>query len=204
MPAATPQSNKPVNENIEFLQAFLKDPAKVGSIKPSSPALARRMVAGVRPDENNVVIELGVGTGAITRYLQAKMSSDRSYLGIELNRELAEMMQRVYPQLEIVQGNAIHLSSLHADSGLGPVRYIVSCLPFVSLPGDVGEKILGEIDIFMSRGPCMFRTFQYAHGYYMPAAIKLRDFMRARYGPSKRSPLIVKNIPPAYTLTWRS
>ena len=48
----------------------------------------------------------------------------------------------------------------------------------------------------------MFRMYQYAHGYYSPSAIKLRDFMRKRYGRSRRSPLIVKNIPPAYTLTW--
>ena len=51
---------------------------------------------------------------------------------------------------------------------------------------------------------CTFRTFQYAHGYYMPSAIKLREFMRRRYGKSKKSELIVKNVPPAYTLTWKT
>ena len=59
-----------MNENIQFLQAFLKNPGTVGSIAPSSSELARRMVAGIRPDENNIVLELGVGTGAITKFLQ--------------------------------------------------------------------------------------------------------------------------------------
>ena len=45
---------------------------------------------------------------------------------------------------------------------------------------------LTEIDKFMQQG-CTFRTFQYAHGYYFPSAIKLREFMRKRYGKSKRS-----------------
>ena len=45
-------------------------------------------------------------------------------------------------------------------------------------------------------------NFQYAHGYYFPSAIKLREFMRHRYGKSRRSRLVVKNVPPAYTLTW--
>ncbi|MGI9055840.1 MAG: hypothetical protein ACR2F2_08580, partial [Pyrinomonadaceae bacterium] len=67
----------------------------------------------------------------------------------------------------------------------------------------VGEKILSEIEKFMERG-CMLRTFQYAHGYYMPSAIKLREFMRKRYGKSHKSPLIVKNVPPAYVLTWQT
>jgi hypothetical protein len=38
----------------------------------------------------------------------------------------------------------------------------------------------------------------------MPSAIKLREFMRRRYGKSQKSPLIVKNVPPAYVLTWKT
>ncbi|MBK9153261.1 MAG: hypothetical protein IPM25_03415 [Chloracidobacterium sp.] len=57
----------------------------------------------------------------------------------------------------------------------------------------------------MDQGNCTFRTFQYAHGYYFPSAIKLREFMRKRFGKSQKKPLIVKsNVPPAYTLTWSS
>jgi phospholipid N-methyltransferase len=190
-----------MNENIQFLQAFLKNPGTVGSITPSSPELARRMVAGLRPDSNNVVLELGVGTGAITKFLQEIVPNDESYLGIELDRDLVRTLKRNYPDMKIVRGNALEASELHAKSGLGKVGTIICCLPFVSMPNEVGEKILLEIDKFMQKG-CTFRTFQYAHGYYFPSAIKLREFMRDRYGKSKRSPLIVKNVPPAYTLTW--
>jgi phosphatidylethanolamine/phosphatidyl-N-methylethanolamine N-methyltransferase len=190
-----------MNENIQFLQAFLKNPGTVGSITPSSPELARRMVAGIRPDENNVVLELGVGTGAITRFLQDLVPNDESYLGIELDRDLVRSLRRNYPNMKIARGNALDAAEIHRKSGMGKVGTIICCLPFVSMPNGVGEKILLEIDKFMQQG-CTFRTFQYAHGYYFPSAIKLREFMRDRYGKSKRSPLIVKNVPPAYTLTW--
>ena len=59
-----------MNENLQFLQAFLKNPLKVGAVAPSSPDLAAEMLHGIEPDENNIVLELGVGTGAITKYLQ--------------------------------------------------------------------------------------------------------------------------------------
>lgn len=190
-----------MNENIQFLQAFLKNPGTVGSITPSSPELARRMVVGIKPDTNNVVLELGVGTGAITKFLQEIVPNDASYLGIELDRDLVRSLKRNYPNMKIVRGNALEASEIHAKSGLGKVASIICCLPFVSMPNEVGEGILQEIDKFMQQG-CIFRTFQYAHGYYFPSAIKLREFMRDRYGKSKRSPLIVKNVPPAYTLTW--
>jgi phospholipid N-methyltransferase len=74
-----------MNENIEFLQAFLKNPTKVGSIAPSSPELAREMLKGVKPDADKVVIELGVGTGAITKFLEELVPDNRSLLGIELD-----------------------------------------------------------------------------------------------------------------------
>lgn len=191
-----------MNENIQFLQAFLKNPAKVGSIAPSSPELAKKMIAGIKPDKDNIVLELGVGTGAITKFLQTVVRDDRSYLGIELDGNLVKMLRGNMPEMHIVRGNAINAAAIHDRSALGHVRYIICCLPFVSLPNEVGDRILLEVDKFMQRGNCTFRTFQYAHGYYFPSAIKLREFMRHRCGKSRRSRLVVKNVPPAYTLTW--
>src|SRR5215207_5240916 len=105
-----------MNENIQFLQAFLKNPGTVGSITPSSPELARRMVAGLKPDENNVVLELGVGTGAITKFLQDIVSNDASYLGIELDRDLVRSLKRNYPDMKIARGNALDASGIHKRS----------------------------------------------------------------------------------------
>lgn len=191
-----------MNENIEFLQAFLKNPGKVGSIKPSSPELAQKMIDGIDPTRDSAVLELGVGTGAITKFLQEIVPDERSYLGIELDRELVKLLKRNFPDMTIVRGNAVDAWSIHQRSGVGKVGTIICCLPFVSLPNEVGEAILQQVDKFMQQGSCTFRTFQYAHGYYFPSAIKLREFMRDRFGKAKRSQLIVKNVPPAYTLTW--
>ena len=177
---------------------------KVGSIAPSSPELAQRMLDGIRPHENNVVLELGVGTGAITKFLQEVVPNRESYLGIELDKDLVKSLKKNYPNLKMVRGNACDTFSIYQKTGFGKVGFIICCLPFVSLPNEVGEKILTEIDKFMEQGSCVFRTFQYAHGYYFPSAIKLREHMRDRYGKAKRSQLIVKNVPPAYTLTWKT
>lgn len=190
-----------MNENIQFLQAFFKNPGKVGSITPSSPELAQKMIEGIISDRDNVVLELGVGTGAITRFLREVVPDTNSYLGIELDKDLVRMLKKNFPDMRMVRGNACDTAAIHQRSGLGKTGYIICCLPFVSLPNEVGQKIHLEIDKFMQQG-CTLRTFQYAHGFYMPSAIKFREFMRNRYGKSKKSSLIVKNVPPAYTLTW--
>jgi phosphatidylethanolamine/phosphatidyl-N-methylethanolamine N-methyltransferase len=192
-----------MKENIEFLQAFIKNPLKVGAISPSSPELAREMLKDIEPNEKNIILELGVGTGAITKFIEEIVPDEKSYLGIEIDRSLVNSLNVKFPQMKILRGNACELEKLHKKSNHGKVSYIISCLPFVSIPNDIGERILSEIEKFMEKG-CMFRTFQYAHGFYMPSAIKLREFMRKRYGKSHKSPLIVKNVPPAYVLTWQT
>lgn len=190
-----------MNENLQFLQAFLKNPGKVGAIAPSSPELAAEMLQGIEPDDHNIVYELGVGTGAITKYLQEIIPSKRSYLGLELDAELVKTLTEKFDDLNIVCGSAADAYAIHQESGLGKVRYVVCCLPFVSLPKEVSDQVLVQIEKFMDEG-CELRIFQYAHGYYLPPAIRLREFLRRRYGKSKRSPLVFKNVPPAFTLTW--
>ena len=190
-----------MNENLQFLQAFLKNPLKVGAIAPSSPELAAEMLAGIHPDDHNIVLELGVGTGAITKFLRGAIPSRDSYLGIELDGDLVKTLNKNFPDMNIIQGNAAEAFSIHQELGLGKVRYLVCCLPFVSLPKEVSESVLTEIAKFMDEG-CELRIFQYAHGYFLPPAIKLREFLKNRYGKSRRSPLVLKNMPPAFTLTW--
>jgi len=190
-----------MKENLQFLQAFLKNPLKVGAVAPSSPELAAEMLAGIEPDQDNVVLELGVGTGAITKYLQAVIPDRRSYLGIELDGDLVRTLNRRFPDLEIVCGNAAEAYSIHAGSGLGKVRYVVCCLPFLSLPKEACDSVLAEIEKFMEEG-CVFRMIQSAHGYYLPPARKLREYLKSRYGRSQRSPLVMKNLPPSFTFTW--
>jgi phosphatidylethanolamine/phosphatidyl-N-methylethanolamine N-methyltransferase len=191
-----------MNENIQFLRAFLKNPSKVGAITPSSAELAAEMLQGIEPDEENIVLELGVGTGAVTKYLsEGIIPNKRSYLGVELDRGLVRSLNNKFPDLNIVCGNAADAYSIHQKSGLGKVRYLVCCLPFTSLPKEVSEDVIVELEKFMDEG-CELRIFQYAHGYFLPPAIKLREILKARYGKSKRSPLVLKNVPPAFTLTW--
>lgn len=190
-----------MKENLQFLQAFLKNPAKVGAIAPSSPELAAEMLQGIHPDDQNIVLELGVGTGAITKFLREIVPSKASYLGLELDPDLVKTLNEKYPDMNIICGNATDAYSIHRESGLGKVRYLVCCLPFVSLPKEISQAVLVELQKFMDEG-CELRIFQYAHGYYLPPAIKLREFMKNRYGKSRRSPLVLKNMPPAFTLTW--
>src|SRR4051794_28290974 len=114
-----------MKENLQFLQAFLKNPLKVGAIAPSSPDLVEKMLDGLQPDDHNIVLELGVGTGAVTKFLRDIVPSRDSYLGIELDGELVKTLNRNFPDMNIIRGNAADAYSIHQQTGLGKVRYVV-------------------------------------------------------------------------------
>ncbi len=192
-----------MNERLQFFQEFLKNPLNVGAISPSSPALAEKMLAEVEADSKHIILEIGVGTGAITRILQTKIPNPNCYLGIEINEAFVECAHKEFPELKIVCGDAGEAEKIHAETRLGEVKYIISGLPFASLPGEISQTILSEVDKFMSKG-CLFRTFQYVHGYYLPPAVKFRQRMQEKYGKVRRSRVVLKNVPPAYTLTWQT
>ena len=192
-----------MNEHFQFLKGFMKNPIKVGAIAPSSPDLALKMIEGVKADENNMVLEIGCGTGAITRFLQELIPARKYYVGIEIESEFVNRLEKEFPNLDFVCGDACETQQILAERQFGKVSYIISGLPFVVLPKAVSDGILEEVDKLMEKG-CLFRTFQYAHGYNLSPARKFRAKLNEKYGKVERSAIILKNIPPAYTLTWKT
>ena len=192
-----------MKDSQEFLKATLKNPLAVGAIAPSSRALSKLMIKGVEPSESAMILELGVGTGAVTDVISEILPSPDSYLGIEIDKRLASLVQKKYPDLNILNADATSCTEVHEKSDLGAVKYVLSGIPFVSLPKDICGQIFKEIDGFMAKG-CMFRTFQYVHGFYTPPAKRLREYMTERYGPMEKSRIVFKNVPPAVTLTWKT
>ncbi|WP_179402984.1 class I SAM-dependent methyltransferase [Burkholderia guangdongensis] len=114
-----------------FLREWLGRPAVVGALCPSSPYLARRMARAV-PAGDGLVIELGGGTGAVTRALLDCGVARERLVVIERSPVFAGHLRARFPGVAIVQGDAARLEKLLPPDT--PVDAIVSCLPLRSLP----------------------------------------------------------------------
>ncbi|AIW41735.1 MULTISPECIES: hypothetical protein [Paenibacillus] len=62
------------NQYAMFLQRFIKNPKRVGSVLPSSRFLASKMVQSVSWDDVSKIAEFGSGTGAITRFIELRVN----------------------------------------------------------------------------------------------------------------------------------
>jgi len=185
--------------HLTFLGALVRNPRAVGAIMPSSAILARRMVRDVKPDSR--VVELGPGTGVITREVLARNGEGGSLLAIDVDRAFIERLRRRWPGLDCVCASAEILPLLAAERGWTHVDHIVSGLPFASLPASTTRLILDGVQQVLRVGGT-FTTFQYLHAYRVPSASAFRRELSARLLSSPSSQLVVRNVPPAFILTW--
>lgn len=189
-----------LRDHLHLLGRFLRSPRTVGAVAPSSAALARQMVAGLDFDRARVV-ELGPGTGSFTRAIVPKVGPTGRFLAIDIDPTFVAALRARWPHVDFVCGSAEQLPALAADRGLLPVDHILSGLPFASLPAAITRGILDGIEHTLGAGGT-FTTFQYVNAYGMAAAVAFRQDLSRRLGGEPTRRLVMRNIPPAWVLTW--
>ncbi|MGB7182994.1 MAG: rRNA adenine N-6-methyltransferase family protein, partial [Burkholderiaceae bacterium] len=99
-----------IDEILAFVRGFLRDPAGVGSVIPSSRFMERRIVGMADVANAKVVVELGPGTGGTTRALLAAMPADSKLVCIEIDQSFVDMTMKIDdPRLIVHKGSAEHI-----------------------------------------------------------------------------------------------
>ncbi len=177
-----------------FLSRFASGPLKIGSIAPSSRGLARAMAAQL-PEAFEICVELGGGTGSLTRSLLAAGVPAAKLIVIERDRSLASYLRRKFPRVQIIEGDAENLTSLLRAHGIESVDAIVSSLPLRSIPRDVRGRIVSEC--FAALGDDGLFV-QYTYGLTAPVPDEVSRDLALEGSQIAR---IWKNFPPA--AVWR-
>jgi phospholipid N-methyltransferase len=131
-------------QTVLFAKNFLKHPTVLGSLIPSSPFLINQLLAPVDWARASVVVEYGPGIGNITRQILKRMRPDAVLVTIEINSEFVEFLRDEItdPRLQIVQGSALDVSRILARLNLSQADYIVSGIPYSTLPHDMRSEIV--------------------------------------------------------------
>ncbi len=185
-----------------MLGRFMRSPRTVGAVAPSSRALAAEMVRDLDLSGAQTVVELGPGTGVVTRAIAERLGPDAHALAIDVEPEFVAAIARKFPRVEAVCGSAADLQALLQARHLAPADHIISGLPFASLPGEMTTAILDAVAASLRQGGT-FTTFQYLNGYPTPLATSFRQALTARMGAAPVRRVVWRNFPPAFVLTWR-
>jgi phospholipid N-methyltransferase len=178
---------------FQFLAGFLKHPKMVGSIIPSSRTLIDRMLEPVDWAGCRLFVEYGPGVGTFTRHVLDRLAPDARLVTIDTNADFTAYLKEAIddPRLIAVTGSAAEIEQILADRGLGQADYVLSGLPFSTLPPGVGEAI-GEATSRVIRAGGAFLVYQFSP--------KVLDFIAPVFERIERG-FEWRNVPPA-TLFW--
>jgi phosphatidylethanolamine/phosphatidyl-N-methylethanolamine N-methyltransferase len=159
-PLRHPDNGSDVISMLLFALETLKSPLEMGAICPSSGSLAQQVARQLPVDLPGKVVELGAGTGVITRALLRHGVPAHDLVAVERSPVLARRLRRSLPQITVAEGDAAHLAWL-LGSQRSQVRAVVSGLPLRSLPRPAVAMILSSLDDALAAGG-LFVQFTYA------------------------------------------
>lgn len=179
--------NRTLAERVLFLRSFLAHPRQVGAVLPTSRRSVGDMLDMADLPHARLVAELGAGTGSHTGPILERLAPDARLVAFEIDPDLAASLRRRYddPRLEVITGSAEDLPGAIGDQR---PDIVVSALPFTSLPGDTGRRIL-EMTQRTLAPDGVFLVLQYSV-FVRKQLRRLFESVEQRWSPI--------NVPPAF------
>lgn len=160
-----------------------------GAILPSSPFLVARLLRGIDFGAALNIVELGVGTGCVTRAILRRMRADARLVSVEVNRTFIDACQDLDDaRLSLRHGCAVSLPEILQEEGMERVDVVISSLPLAIMDQDVVERVM-ELTRASLRPEGKFVQYQYSLGY--------RQGLSRRYGHVDVG-FTLLNVPPAF------
>jgi phospholipid N-methyltransferase len=196
----------------DFFRQFRQQFHTTGSILPSSRFLARALASEVAKHHAPArILEVGPGTGPVTRQLLRRMSPNDQLDAVEINSEFVKRLQAIleadpiYPSMRD-RVRIIH-SAVEELTGNGSYDFIVSGLPLNNFHVDVVRRIFRTFKRLLKPGGTLsYFEYQLIRSLKMPfvgrrerrrlggigrvAGCHIRDYQ-------VRRDLIFLNVPPA-------
>lgn len=181
-------------EEVQFFKGWQRDKKGVGAVIPTSIYTARRMASVINPDSGLPVLELGPGTGVITKAILERGIKPRQLVSVEYSQHFHEGLVRRFPDVDMRLGDAFKLDTVLAERAQEQFDCVISAIPLLSFPM---ERRVALIEDLLTRVPVGRPVIQITYGPLSPV-VK----MPGRYEVSHYD-FVVRNIPPAQLWTYR-
>ena len=157
-----------------FFKGFVKHPVMVGSIIPSSRFTITKMLAPVKWDECDLFVEYGPGVGTFCRPVLERLRGDGSLIVIDTNPDFIDYLRKTIrdSRFTAVLGSAADVEAIVKTHGHDHADYVLSGLPFSTLPDGIGPAIAAATHRVIRPGGA-FLVYQFS--------AKARDFMAKHF-----------------------
>lgn len=177
-----------------FLRSWIDDPLAVGAVAPSGPALAKLMVSEVFPGAR--VMELGPGTGTLTRAIINRGVSARDLYLLERSPRFTALLKKEFCNVTVIEADATvrnHvLDELHAS-----MDFVISGLPLVLFSPAQKRGLLQQCFEYLARAGSLY---QFTYGVRCPIG---RGLLAELGLEATRVGVAALNVPPAFVYRIR-
>jgi phosphatidylethanolamine/phosphatidyl-N-methylethanolamine N-methyltransferase len=183
-----------IADDLSFFAGWLGQPKTTGSIIPTSWTMAKRMASVADPASGLPVLELGPGTGVITRAILDRGVAPGQLISLEYSTEFYQRLKRDIPGVQFVNGDAFNLATslgAHADATFDCV---ISALPLLNFP--MADRIALMEDL-LDRIPAGRPVIQFSYGLKPSVPPGGGNYTVNRYD------VVYRNIPPARLWLYR-
>ena len=184
-------------DEARFIKTLFENPRLTGAISPSGRFLARAMARAVDPRTPGLVVELGPGTGPVTKALIERGVPVENLALVEYDPAFCRLLARRFPAVRLIQGDAYRLQQTLAELKDRPIKAVVSSLPLLNEPAARRAALLAEAFAIMGpRGVFV----QFTYGVVSPMPLHVGSLrLTARAGAP-----IWLNLPPARVWIYRA
>ncbi len=182
-------------DEVRFFLRWLRQPARLGAVVPSGPALAAALAAEIDAEAPGAVVELGSGTGRVTAALLEAGVAPDALVAIEREASFCALLAARFPGIRVVPGDARALERLLERNEVGAVKAVVSSLPLLNLSERDRRAMLSQAAAALEPGVVLV---QYTYGPAEPVPSVLRVELGLI---GERTHWVLVNLPPA--AVWR-
>lgn len=176
------------DEEIRFFKGWIDGPKSVGAILPTSSVTAKRMASVINPTSGLPVLELGPGTGIITKAILKRGIAPENLASIEYSTDFYQHLKRTIPGVHFINGDAFDLDRTLGDWKDKQFDAVISAIPMLSFPMDQRIALLEDL---LDRMPAGRPVVQITYGPISPIEARPDRFQ------IKHLDFVVRNIPPA-------
>ena len=182
------------DDELKFFKGWIDKPRAVGSIVPTSSVTARRMASIIDTKSGLPVLEVGPGTGVITKAILGRGVKPSDLYAVEYSHDFVIHLRRNYPGVNVIEGDGFNLDETLGDKHDTMFDCVVSGVPLLNFP--VSRRV-AYLENLLSRIPHGRPVVQLTYGPKSPIPPGLGDYTVEHFH------FILRNIPPTQLWLYR-
>ncbi len=182
------------DDELKFFKGWIDKPKAVGSIVPTSSITARKMASVVNPKSGLPVLEVGPGTGVITRAILAQGVKPENLYAVEYSPDFVRHLRQLYPGVNVIEGDAFNLDATLGDKSGLTFDSVISGVPLLNFPV---EQRVAYVESLLDRIPTGRPVVQLTYGPLSPIPPGRGDYTVEHFH------FVIRNIPPTQLWIYR-